>query len=144
MFGPDGFLYIGLGDGGSGDDPGNRAQNPSELLGKMLRIDVNVPDSHPIGYGVPPDNPVPAARPGTRARNLGLRPEESLAVHFDDPARGGTGALIIGDVGQGSWEEVDYEPPAAAGATTGGAIVKGRTTTYLRCRPRLRRSSIRS
>ena len=52
-FGPDGYLYIGLGDGGSGDDPDHRAQNPQELLGKMLRLDVNVADGHPIGYQVP-------------------------------------------------------------------------------------------
>ena len=51
VFGPDGYLYIGLGDGGSANDPGNRAQNPNELLGKMLRIDVNVPDSHPNEIG---------------------------------------------------------------------------------------------
>src|SRR5687767_5102014 len=56
-FGPDGFLYIGLGDGGSGNDPDHRAQNPNELLGKMLRIDVNVSASDPVGYRVPPDNP---------------------------------------------------------------------------------------
>src|SRR5215210_1964423 len=52
-FGPDGYLYIGLGDGGSGDDPGHRAQNPLELLGKMLRVDVSVADSDPTGYWVP-------------------------------------------------------------------------------------------
>ncbi len=56
-FGPDGYLYIGLGDGGSGNDPDHRAQNPNTLLGKFLRIDVNVPDSHPSGYEVPADNP---------------------------------------------------------------------------------------
>src|SRR5215213_7586574 len=56
-FGPDGFLYIGLGDGGSGDDPAHRAQNPAELLGKMLRIDVAVSDTHPTGYQIPPGNP---------------------------------------------------------------------------------------
>src|SRR5260221_8167894 len=57
VFGPDGFLYIGLGDGGSGNDPENRAQDPTTLLGKMLRIDVNVPDGDPAGYRVPADNP---------------------------------------------------------------------------------------
>src|SRR6185503_1303338 len=56
-FGPDGYLYIGLGDGGSGNDPSNNAQNPNSLLGKMLRIDVNVPDGDAAGYRVPPDNP---------------------------------------------------------------------------------------
>src|SRR4029453_7425603 len=48
-FGPDGYLYIGLGDGGSSNDPENRAQNPAELLGKMLRVDVNVPANHATG-----------------------------------------------------------------------------------------------
>src|SRR5262249_10063960 len=55
-FGPDGYLYIGMGDGGAGNDPGNRAQDLSQLLGKMLRIDVD----HPAGaqpYSSPPDNP---------------------------------------------------------------------------------------
>ena len=56
-FGPDGYLYIGLGDGGSGGDPQNNAQNPSSLLGKMLRIDVGVDDGDRRGYRVPDDNP---------------------------------------------------------------------------------------
>jgi hypothetical protein len=56
-FGPDGFLYIGMGDGGSGNDPLNLAQNPMSLLGKMLRIDVNVPASDPRGYSIPASNP---------------------------------------------------------------------------------------
>src|ERR671912_1909962 len=51
-FGPDGYLYIGLGDGGSGNDPDHRAQNPNELLGKMLRIDVNVAATDAIGYRI--------------------------------------------------------------------------------------------
>src|SRR5205814_368538 len=57
VFGPDGYLYIGLGDGGSANDPQNRAQRGSELLGKMLRIDVSVGDTDSTGYRVPPDNP---------------------------------------------------------------------------------------
>jgi glucose/arabinose dehydrogenase len=63
-FGPDGYLYIGLGDGGSGNDPLNNAQNPAELLGKMLRIDVSVPDSNTRGYVVPSTNPVVSGGPG--------------------------------------------------------------------------------
>jgi glucose/arabinose dehydrogenase len=119
-FGPDGYLYIGLGDGGSGDDPQHRAQNPLELLGKMLRVDVNVPDSHPVGYQVPADNPfvrgVPvAARP--EIWSFGLR--NPWRYNFDDPARGGTGALVIGDVGQGRYEEVDYEPANRGGRNYG-------------------------
>jgi glucose/arabinose dehydrogenase len=110
-FGPDGYLYIGLGDGGSGNDPDHHAQNPNSLLGKMLRIDVNVPDSHPAGYIVPPDNPFldgapVAARP--EIWSFGLR--NPWRYSFDDPARGGTGALLIADVGQGAWEEINYEP----------------------------------
>jgi glucose/arabinose dehydrogenase len=56
-FGPDGYLYIGMGDGGSGDDPFHHAQDPSSLLGKMLRVDVSVPNSDPEGYNVPATNP---------------------------------------------------------------------------------------
>jgi len=116
-FGPDGYLYIGLGDGGSGNDPGHRAQTPGELLGKMLRIDVSVNDSDPIGYRVPPDNPFvgTATRPEIWA--FGLR--NPWRYNFDDPARGGTGALVIGDVGQNAWEEVDYEPAGRSGRNYG-------------------------
>src|SRR3954465_7778444 len=64
VFGPDGDLYVGVGDGGSGDDPEHRAQNLAELLGKILRLDVSVPDAHPTGYQIPPDNPF--ARGGGR------------------------------------------------------------------------------
>jgi glucose/arabinose dehydrogenase len=119
-FGPDGFLYIGLGDGGSANDPNHRAQNPTELLGKMLRIDVNVPDGHPSGYEVPPSNPfVGAGPPGTRPEiwSFGLR--NPWRYSFDDPARGGTGALLIGDVGQGQFEEIDYQPPNRGGRNYG-------------------------
>jgi glucose/arabinose dehydrogenase len=120
VFGPDGFLYIGLGDGGSGDDPQHRAQNPQEFLGKMLRIDVNVPDGHGSGYQVPTDNPFlrsgpPLTRPEIWA--FGLR--NPWRYTFDDPARGGTGALVIADVGQGRWEEVDYEPRGRGGRNYG-------------------------
>lgn len=119
-FGPDGFLYIGLGDGGSGDDPDHRAQNPSELLGKMLRIDVGVADTHPSGYQIPAGNPFTsgapiAARPEIWA--FGLR--NPWRYSFDDPARGGTGALVIGDVGQNRYEEIDYEPANRGGRNYG-------------------------
>jgi glucose/arabinose dehydrogenase len=125
-FGPDGYLYIGLGDGGSGGDPENRAQNPQELLGKMLRIDVGVADTHPSGYQVPADNPfvrgVPLpARPEIWA--FGLR--NPWRYSFDDPARGGTGALVIGDVGQSLWEEIDYEPANRGGRNYGWRVREG-------------------
>ena len=116
-FGPDGFLYIGLGDGGSGNDPMHLAQNPQSLLGKMLRIDVSVPASDPQGYDVPPGNPF-AGRSDVRGEiwSFGLR--NPWRFSFDAP-RGGTGALIMGDVGQGAWEEVDYEPAGTGGRNYG-------------------------
>jgi glucose/arabinose dehydrogenase len=119
-FGPDGYLYIGLGDGGSGNDPQHRAQNPAELLGKMLRININVADSHPIGYVIPAGNPFPSGNP------LGALPEiwafglrNPWRYSFDDVSRGGTGALIIGDVGQGAYEEIDHEPRGRGGRNYG-------------------------
>ena len=120
VFGPDGFLYVGLGDGGSGDDPQHRAQNPQEFLGKMLRIDVSVPDSHASGYQVPADNPfLRSGPPSTRPEIWAFGLRNPWRYTFDDPARGGTGALVIGDVGQGRWEEVDYEPRGRGGRNYG-------------------------
>ncbi len=120
VFGPDGYLYIGLGDGGAGDDPEHRAQNPNTLLGKMLRIDVNVPDSDSEGYVVPASNPFLDGLPVAALPEIwafGLR--NPWRYSFDDPARGGTGALIIADVGQESYEEIDYEPPNSGGRNYG-------------------------
>jgi glucose/arabinose dehydrogenase len=117
-FGPDGYLYIGLGDGGSGNDPDHRAQNPNELLGKMLRIDVNVPANDAFGYRVPPDNPfVGASSARDEIWAFGLR--NPWRYSFDDVARGGTGALVIGDVGQNRREEINYEPRGAGGRNYG-------------------------
>jgi glucose/arabinose dehydrogenase len=110
-FGTDGFLYIGLGDGGgAGDEPGN-AQNPRTLLGKMLRIDV---DTQPGGapYGIPVDNPS-AGNPLCDADGTGvLACPEVYALGFRNPwrwsfDRQGGDELWVGDVGQGDWEEVD-------------------------------------
>jgi glucose/arabinose dehydrogenase len=103
-FGPDGFLYIGTGDGGSGGDPENRAQNPKELLGKMLRLDVNRRDAE-RGYGIPVDNPF-ANRRGYRAEiwALGLRNPWKWTFHPE------TGALWVGDVGQSDREEISIVP----------------------------------
>ena len=100
--------------------PDHRAQNPQELLGKMLRIDVNVPDTHAIGYQVPADNPFVGGRPIAARPEIwafGLR--NPWRYSFDDPARGGTGALVIGDVGQNAFEEIDYEPPNRGGRNYG-------------------------
>jgi glucose/arabinose dehydrogenase len=119
-FGSDGYLYVGLGDGGSGNDPEHRAQNPREYLGKMLRIDVGVADGHASGYEVPGDNPFLHSGPPSTLPEIwafGLR--NPWRYTFDDPARGGTGALVIGDVGQEKWEEVDYEPRGRGGRNYG-------------------------
>ena len=117
-FGPDGYLYIGLGDGGSGNDPDHRAQNPNVLLGKMLRIDVNVPDDHAFGYMIPQDNPFLAGH-GARDEIWAFGLRNPWRYSFDDVARGGTGALVIADVGQSSWEEINYEPRGARGRNYG-------------------------
>jgi glucose/arabinose dehydrogenase len=119
QFGPDGYLYIGLGDGGGGNDPDNRAQDPASLLGKMLRLDVSVPDDDEVGYRVPADNP----SEGSIIWALGLR--NPWRFTFDSPALGGNGALIIADVGQNAWEEINYEPAGAGGRNYGWRIREG-------------------
>jgi glucose/arabinose dehydrogenase len=125
-FGPDGYLYVGLGDGGSGNDPENRAQNPSELLGKMLRIDVSVADNDAAGYRVPPDNPFLDGQP-ILARgeiwSFGLR--NPWRYSFDDFGAGATGALFLGDVGQSAREEINAEPAGAGGRNYGWRIREG-------------------
>lgn len=112
-FGPDGMLYIGFGDGGSGGDPGNRAQNQNELLGKLLRIDVSQGAVAPQPYTVPPTNPF-FGQIGKREEiwSLGLR--NPWRYSFDRQ----TGDLYIADVGQGNWEEVDVST-VAGGAGKG-------------------------
>jgi len=125
-FGPDGFLYIGMGDGGQARDPQHRAQDPSSLLGKMLRVDVSVADDDPIGYRIPPTNPF-LSGPNAAARDeiwaFGYR--NPWRFSFDPPASGGTGAMIVADVGQGDWEEVNYEPAGRGGRNYGWSIREG-------------------
>jgi len=126
-FGPDGYLYIGMGDGGSGGDPMHLAQNPNTLLGKMLRIDVNVPDSDPRGYRIPEDNPFLDARPIAALGEIwafGLR--NPWRFTFDDWTRGGTAALVIADVGQDQREEINWEPRGMGGRNYGWRLREGR------------------
>jgi len=126
-FGPDGYLYIGLGDGGSGGDPLNHAQNPNSLLGKMLRIDVDVEDADRRGYRVPGDNPFVDREPIAALTEIwafGLR--NPWRYSFDDWTRGGTGALVIADVGQSAREEVNWEPRGAGGRNYGWRVREGR------------------
>ncbi len=111
-FGPDGFLYMGTGDGGGGGDPDNNAQNPAVLLGKMLRIDT---ESSTNSYQIPGRNPYltnPAFRPEIWA--FGLR--NPWRFSFDRA----TGDLFIGDVGQNLWEEIDYQPSGSFGGQNYG------------------------
>jgi glucose/arabinose dehydrogenase len=124
-FGPDGYLYLGLGDGGSSGDPMNVAQDANSLLGKMLRLDVAVPDDDPRGYRVPADNPFVEATPLRALAEIwafGLR--NPWRYSFDDGTRGGTWALVVADVGQNAREEINFEPPGRAAATTAGACAK--------------------
>jgi glucose/arabinose dehydrogenase len=125
-FGPDGYLYVGFGDGGFGNDPEHQAQRPGTLLGKLVRIDVNVPASNTRGYAIPADNPFAGNDPLGALDEIwafGLR--NPWQFSFDSPALGGTGALIIGDVGQSAFEEIDYEPAGAGGRNYGWRNFEG-------------------
>ncbi len=110
-FGPDGMLYAGLGDGGSGGDPLGNGQNFNALLGSLIRIDVNGGDP----YANPPGNPF--SRPEVWAK--GLRNPWRYA--FDAP----TGLLYIADVGQGQREEVSVVQASSAGVNYGWNIMEG-------------------
>ena len=123
LFGPqDGYLYIPLGDGGSGNDPQNRAQNMELLLGKLLRIDVdqgpgNVPDcGAPGNYTIPVDNPFLDGEGGACDEIWALGLRNPWRASFDRQ----THNLYIGDVGQGQWEEIDMQPADATGGENYG------------------------
>jgi glucose/arabinose dehydrogenase len=115
-FGPDGYLYIAMGDGGSQNDPHENAQNLASLLGKILRIDVQDDGT----YAIPPDNPAsadPAFAPEVWA--YGLR--NPFRFSFD----AATGDMYIGDVGGGAWEEVDFLPAGEGGYNFGWDAYEG-------------------
>jgi len=110
-FGPDNLLYIGSGDGGSGGDPSGNAQNTASLLGKLLRLDV----LSGSGAAVPPDNPF-----GNEVWAYGLR--NPWRFSFDRQ----TGDLYLADVGQGTREEIDFQPAGSGtGANYGWNIMEG-------------------
>lgn len=119
QFGPDGYLYIGTGDGGSGGDPNNNAQNLGQLLGKLLRIDIDNGNR----YAIPPTNPfvdVSGARPEIWA--YGLR--NPWRFTFDRS----TGDLFIADVGQNAWEEINFQRAASPGGENyGWRLMEGKS-----------------
>jgi glucose/arabinose dehydrogenase len=123
VFGNDGMLYFGYGDGGSSGDPGHRAQRMSTLLGKVIRIDVSAQS----GYAVPEDNPFTGAPcPVDRPEGDTTTCSEIFALGFRNPFRmmndPTSGEIWIGDVGQGDWEEVDR---LAQGGNFGWACYEG-------------------
>ena len=115
-FGPDGYLWIGMGDGGSGGDPQGYGQNPAALLGKMLRLDVD----SALPYAIPADNPF-VNSPGFRGEiwSVGLR--NPWRYSFDRLS----GDLYIADVGQNSIEEVNFQPLGERGQNYGWNLMEG-------------------
>jgi glucose/arabinose dehydrogenase len=134
-FGPDGYLYIGLGDGGSQGDPNGNGQNRKVLLAKILRIDVDGPHAAGKAYGIPPDNPYAAGgfAPGEGRPEVwayGLR--NPWRFSFDRV----TGELYIGDVGQNAWEEIDRQPlDPRGGANYGWNLMEGNHCFQSGCDP---------
>jgi glucose/arabinose dehydrogenase len=120
-FGPDGYLYIGLGDGGSGGDPHGNGQNTQALLGKVLRIDVGATPTGDRAYAIPDGNPFAESGGAAEVWAFGLR--NPWRFSFDRE----NGDLYIGDVGQGSWEEIDRQPSDSPGGENyGWNVMEGR------------------
>ena len=114
-FGPDGYLYIPTGDGGGAGDPFENGQDLVELLGKVLRIDVDSPPDPGLAYAIPADNPF-VGQAGAREEIWAYGLRNPFRFSFDRT----TGDLWIGDVGQNAWEEVDRQPIASDGGENYG------------------------
>jgi glucose/arabinose dehydrogenase len=121
-FGPNGYLYMGVGDGGGGGDPLYYAQKKNVLLGKILRIDVNGTGAGPYDrYSIPADNPYAGATPGLdEIWAIGLR--NPWRISFDRAS----GRLFIADVGQSRYEEIDRETTATGGKNYGWSAMEGK------------------
>ena len=118
-FGPDGYLYIGTGDGGGGGDPLDSGRHLDTLLAKVLRIDVDG-GTDTVAYGIPPDNPfVGRADARPEIWHTGLR--NPWRMRFDRAS----GDLWIGDVGQNAWEEIDRAPAGVGGLDFGWDLMEG-------------------
>ena len=113
-FGPDGMLYVSIGDGGGGGDPNGNAQDAASLLGKVLRLDVSA-----LPYSVPADNPSWAS--GARRENWAIGLRNPWRYAFDAP----TGLLYIADVGQDQREEINIVPATSAGRNYGWNVTEG-------------------
>lgn len=132
LFGPDGYMYLGIGDGGGGNDPNNNAQNPNSLLGKMLRIDPSAdafPGDPSKNYQIPSSNPFFGSNGPIQAADeiwsFGVR--NPYKYSFDSAS----GAMVMGDVGQDNWEEINYEPAGLGGRNYGWRVREGAHNTGL-------------
>jgi len=120
-FGPDGYLYIGMGDGGGQNDQFHNAQDPNRLLGKILRIDVDSPAASGLAYAIPPSNPFFGGGGSPEIWTVGQR--NPWRFSFDRE----WGDLWVGDVGGGDWEEINRQPADAAGGLNyGWPIMEGK------------------
>lgn len=132
-FGDDGYLYMGMGDGGNGNDPGNRAQTVTNmLLGKMLRLDPtrdDFPADPNKNYGIPPTNPFVGRVGDDEIWALGVR--NPWRWSFDSITRLGTGGLWINDVGQSAREEIDFAKMGVGGQNYGWRVMEGFQNTGL-------------
>jgi glucose/arabinose dehydrogenase len=127
-FGPDGNLYIGLGDGGGQNDQFGNAQNLNSLLGKILRINVDAPPAAGRPYAIPPGNPFAAGGGAPEIWAIGMR--NPWRITFDRD----WWDLYIGDVGGESWEEIDRQPADAAGGLNyGWSVMEGRHCLATSC-----------
>ena len=116
LFGPDGYLYVSIGDGGGGGDPGENAQNINSLLGKILRLDINsdgFPADSTRNYAIPAGNPFVGVTGADEIWAYGLR--NPWRISFDSA----TGDLYIADVGQSAREEIDFQPAGIGGRNYG-------------------------